>query len=246
MCPPSAIRTEARFTSPHKGGAVTLDDSVLGMNRAEPRSRHERAPGKDCDSVATTTNTDRKAAQSLPTPSAPLLRRLHGAAAVRISFGLIWAIDASFKWLPGFIHGQTLSDELGAAGQIHTPVLHQWISMWHSVATSHPGAFAIGTAVIETAIAFGMVFGVMSNLLFVGSALYSIGVWSSAEAFGLPWTASGITDVGVMSGYVFASLALLYAFGGATWSLDARLRPLLGRFGRLSSPSPEEISARLV
>jgi nitrite reductase (NO-forming) len=164
---------------------------------------------------------------------------------VRIGFGLVWAVDAAFKWLPGFIHGKTLDDELGAAKTVRTPVLHQWISLWHSVGTSHPGAFAVGTAVVETCIAAGMIFGVMSNLLFVGSAVYALGVWSAAEAFGLPWTESGITDTGVMAGYVFASLALLYAYGGATWSLDARLRPLLGKAGRLSSPSPEEIAAHL-
>lgn len=195
--------------------------------------------------MATSTNPAREADQNAPTPSKPLLHRLHGAAALRIAFGLIWAIDASFKWLPGFIHGQTLDDELGGASTVHTPVIHQWIHLWHSVATSHPGAFAIGTAVIETCIAAGLIFGFMSNLTFVGSALYSIGVWSAAEAFGLPWTESGITDTGVMAGYVFASLALFYAYAGATWSLDARLRTVRGRTVWLGSPSPEEITAHL-
>ncbi|MFI1097636.1 hypothetical protein [Streptomyces sp. NPDC020917] len=195
--------------------------------------------------MATYTNAARDAAQRPSAPSGPLLRRLHGAAAVRIAFGLVWAVDASFKWLPGFIHGKTLDDELGAAKTVRTPVLHQWISLWHSVAQSHPGAFAVGTAVVETCIALGMVLGVLSNLTFVGSALYALGVWSAAEAFGLPWTEPGITDTGVMAGYVFASLALLYACAGATWSLDARLRPSLGKAVWLSSPSPEGIAAHL-
>lgn len=195
--------------------------------------------------MATSTNPARDAARSPSAPSGPLLRRLHGAAAVRIVFGLIWAIEASFKWLPGFIHGQTLDDELGAAKTVHTPVLHQWISMWHSVGTSHPGAFAVGTAIVETCIALGLVFGVLSNAVFVGSAVYALGVWSAAEAFGMPWTEPGITDTGVMSAYPFAALALLYAGAGATWSLDARLRPLLGKASWLGSPSPEEIAAQL-
>ncbi|WP_159012200.1 hypothetical protein [Streptomyces sp. NRRL F-5123] len=111
--------------------------------------------------------------------------------------------------------------------------------------TSRPGAFAVGTAVVGTCIAFGPVFGVPSNPCFVGSALYALGVRSSAEAFGLPWTESGITDTGVTAGYVFASCALLSAYGGASWSLGARLRPLLGRAARLGSPSPEAIAAHL-
>lgn len=49
------------------------------------------------------------------------LRRLHGAAGVRIAFGVIWAIDAVFKFLPGFVHGETLDNELGAGADIQTP-----------------------------------------------------------------------------------------------------------------------------
>lgn len=167
--------------------------------------------------------------------------RLRCAAVVRIGFGLVWAIDASFKWLPGFIHGQTLGDELGQGAAVRTPGVHQWIQMWHIVATAAPGAFALGTALTETCIAAGLVFGVVSNAVFVGSALYSLGIWSSAEAFGLPWTAPGITDLGPAVAYAFASLALFCAQAGAAWSVDARLRPKLGRLAWVASPTVEEL-----
>lgn len=174
------------------------------------------------------------------TASSPALRRLHGAAVVRIGFGVLWAVDATFKWLPGFIHGRTLGDELGKAAEVRTPVIHQWLSMWHSIGTSSPTAFAVGTAVVETLIALGLIFGAFSNLVFVGSAIFSFGIWSSAEGFHLPWK-SGMTDLGPSVGYIFASLALAYAFAGATWSVDSKLRPKLGTYGWLSSRSPEEI-----
>ncbi|QMU74718.1 hypothetical protein GXW83_01905 [Streptacidiphilus sp. PB12-B1b] len=170
--------------------------------------------------------------------------RLHRAAVVRIGFGLVWAIDASFKWLPGFLRGQTISDELGQGSAVHTPVIHQWIQMWHGIATTSPGTFAVGTAVIETLIALGLVFGAFSNLVFIGSAVYSLGIWSSAEAFGLPWNTPGITDVGPSVAYIFASLALMHAYAGSTWSLDTRLRPRLGRLAWLAGPTPEEIQQR--
>jgi nitrite reductase (NO-forming) len=174
------------------------------------------------------------------------LRTLHRAAAVRIAFGLVWAVDASFKWLPGFIHGQTLSDELGQGSSVHTPVVHQWIQVWHAVATSAPGAFAVGTAVIETCIALAMVTGFLSNAVFLGSAVYALGVWSSAEAFGLPWSAPGITDLGPAVAYIFAALALFHASAGATWSVDALLRPKAGpRLGRLMGKVPDHLSAQL-
>ena len=153
------------------------------------------------------------------------LRRLHGAAVVRIVFGLIWAVDATFKWLPGFVSGQTLGEELGSGEKIQTPVIHQWIELWHAAATPNPAAFAVGTAIIETLIALGQIFGVLSNLVFIGSAVFSFGIWSAAEGFHLPWTRSGITDLGPSVGYIVASLALFFAAAGATWSVDTWLRP---------------------
>ncbi|HEY2794740.1 MAG TPA: hypothetical protein VGJ28_20435 [Micromonosporaceae bacterium] len=161
------------------------------------------------------------------------LRRLHAAAVVRILFGLLWAIDATFKWLPGFIHGQTLGDELGKADSVQAPVIHQWISLWHGVGTAHPGSFAVGTAIIETLIAIGLITGAFSRLVFIGSAAFSFGIWSAAEGFHLPWTKPGMTDLGPSAAYWIASLALLFAAAGATWSLDTWLRP--GRLAVLTS-----------
>lgn len=178
------------------------------------------------------------AAPVLEPRRAQTMARQHAAAVVRIAFGLIWAIDASFKFLPGFVHGQTLSDELGKGAEIHTPVIHQWIQLWYHVATAHPGVSAPVIGVIEAAIAIGLVTGAFSNLVFVGSAIFSFGIWSAAEGFHLPWTKPGITDLGPSIGYVIASLALFLVAAGATWSLDDRLlRRKLGRFTWLASPN---------
>ncbi|MDT7558120.1 MAG: hypothetical protein QOI68_2590 [Pseudonocardiales bacterium] len=184
------------------------------------------------------------AARTAPSPTStangadPMLRRLHAAALVRIAYGLVWAIDASFKWLPGFIHGQTIADELGGAKKIHTPLVHEWISMWSAIGSVNPGAFAAGTAVVETVIAVCLLLGLFSNAVFVGSAIFSFGIWSAAEGFHLPWSRPGITDLGPSVGYIIASLALLYACAGATWSLDSRLHGRLGRFAWLAGSRP--------
>lgn len=167
--------------------------------------------------------------------AAPSLRRLHATAGARIVFGLVWAIDASFKWLPGFVHGQTLDDELGKADKISAPVVHQWIELWHTVASWNPAAFAVGTAVIETLIALGLVFGVLSNLVLIGSAVFSFGIWSAAEGFHLPWTSPGMTDLGPSVGYIFASLGLYYAAAGSVWSIDRALWPKLGKLRPLAA-----------
>jgi nitrite reductase (NO-forming) len=144
----------------------------------------------------TATTTDPTAAATAPDPAPRLLRRLHGAAVVRVLFGVVWAIDATFKWLPGFIHGQ----KLGAAEDVHTPVIHQWLSMWHDIGTANPSAFAIGTAIVETLIAVGLILGAFANLVLLGSAVFSFGIWSAAEGFHLPWH-QGMTDLGPSVGY---------------------------------------------
>ncbi|MCV7423491.1 hypothetical protein H7K45_23325 [Mycobacterium yunnanensis] len=163
-------------------------------------------------------------------------RWLHGAAVVRILFGLLWAVDASFKWSPGFRGGQTLPDELSRAGKVQTPVIHQWLELWNTVALANPGLFATMMAILESLAAVALIFGVLSNLAFIGTAVLSFGIWSGAEGFHLPFHA-GMTDLGPSAGYVFASLALFFAAAGSTWSLDTWLRSRLGRFSWLAAPA---------
>jgi uncharacterized membrane protein YphA (DoxX/SURF4 family) len=173
------------------------------------------------------------------TRSAVFSRRwLRGAAVVRILFGVLWACDASFKWQPGFIHGQTLHDELGKVSQVNTPVIHQWLALTNMVGMANPPVFALVIAIIETLAALALIFGVLSNATFVGSAILSFGIWSGAEAFHLPFH-SGMTDLGPSVGYIFASMALFFAAAGSTWSVDSWLRPRLGAFAWLAAPAIE-------
>ena len=165
-------------------------------------------------------------------------RWLRGAAVVRILFGVLWAADASLKWQAGFIHGQTLHSELGKVSQVNTPVIHQWLALTHMVGMANPPVFAMGIAIIETLAALALIFGVLSNAAFIGTAMLSFGIWSGAEAFHLPFK-SGMTDFGPSVGYIFASLALFFAAAGSTWSVDSWLRPRIGRFGWLAAPAVE-------
>ncbi len=93
----------------------------------------------------------------------------------------------------------------------------------------------MGIGILETAVALGLILGAFSNAAFIGSAILSFGIWSAAEGFHLPWSRSGITDLGPSVGYIFASLALFYAAAGATWSLDNRV---LRRWSGSSAGSP--------
>jgi thiosulfate dehydrogenase [quinone] large subunit len=166
------------------------------------------------------------------------VRRLHGAAIVRIAFGLLWLIDAIFKWLPGFINGQTLHDELGGASHVNVPIVHDWMLLWNGIGLANPPAFAATIAVLETLAAVSILFGAFSNVGLLGSALLSFGIWSGAEGFHLPWDRAGETDLGPSAAYWIASLALFFAAAGSTWSLDTVLRPRLGRLRFLAAPAP--------
>ena len=196
---------------------------------------------KGCTPVSPTLDAPSAADSSLSSTTRSVVfgrRWLHGAAVVRILFGALWACDASFKWQPGFIHGQTLHDELGKVTQVHTPIIHQWLALTHMVGMANPPVTAVVIAIIETLAALALVFGVLSNAAFVGSAILSFGIWSGAEAFHLPFH-SGMTDLGPSVGYIFASLALFFAAAGSTWSVDSWLRPRLGAFAWLAAPAVE-------
>ena len=190
--------------------------------------------------MSTTLDTTSAADSSLSTRHFAVFgpRWLRGAAVVRILFGALWAADATLKWQPGFIHGQTLHTELGKVSQVNTPVIHQWLALVHMVGMANPPAFAMGIAIIETLAALALIFGVLSNAAFIGTAMLSFGIWSGAEAFHLPFK-SGMTDLGPSVGYIFASLALFFAAAGSTWSVDSWLRPRIGRLGWLAAPAVE-------
>ncbi|MCU1413334.1 MAG: hypothetical protein JWN80_674 [Microbacteriaceae bacterium] len=137
----------------------------------------------------------------------------------------------------GFVDGQTLHDELGGASGVSTPIVHQWLQFWNTVGLTNPSLFAHVIAVIETLVAIALILGVLSNVAFVGSALLSIGIWTGAEGLHLPWFRPGQTDLGPSVGYIFASLALLFAAAGATWSIDALLARRITRARWLFSPT---------
>lgn len=107
-------------------------------------------------------------------------------------------------------------------------MLHNRVAVWHGAASTSPAAFAVITAVVEILIAVALILGFLSSLMFIVTAVWSAGIWTSAEHMHLPFTA-GMTHRGPSIGYVFAAARVaLRGAGGATWSVDAVIRPRLG------------------
>ena len=158
--------------------------------------------------------------------------RRKGIGILRIVFGLIWGVDAWFKWQPGFISGFT--DYLAGAQAGQPLVVHHWIGFWINVIGVDPSAFAYSVALGETLIALALIFGVFTNVTAVSGSIVSILIWSTAEGFGGPYT-SGSTDIGAAVMYVLVFAGLLLSQAGLYLGLDRKLTTALGRFGYLAS-----------
>lgn len=166
--------------------------------------------------------------------------------ALRIAFGLIWAIDAALKWLPGFRSGYMSLLMSEAQGQ--PSWLRPWFEFWINL--QHPRAdfFIYLSATIETLIAAALLLGFARKLTYISAAAFSVVVWATAERFGGPY-ASGSTDIGtaIIYAVVFMALLTLVAYAGpARYSLDYWLERRVSWWWRLAEvrrPSPPQPAA---
>ncbi|MDQ2762138.1 MAG: hypothetical protein M3Y22_01140 [Pseudomonadota bacterium] len=156
----------------------------------------------------------------------------HAFGILRIVFGLVWAIDAYFKWQPAFQSGLITYLTGGMEGQ-PAPVM-AWVKFWIDVVRINPHVFAHIVALSETALAIALIVGVLSNTADLGGVLLALVIWSTAEGFGGPYKA-GSTDIGASIIYVLVFAALFLSQSGLYFGIDRRLTPMLGRWGWLAS-----------
>ena len=145
-------------------------------------------------------------------------------ALLRIVFGIVWLVDASFKWNPEFLNNFTDYLTSGAQGQ---PALVQaWIDLWVRSVSVDPHFFAVVVAVTETALAISLLFGLFTELAIVGGIALTFVIWTTAEGFGGPYVA-GSTDIGAAIIYVLVFVALWLGRSWRQYSLDPYVRKLL-------------------
>jgi thiosulfate dehydrogenase (quinone) large subunit len=160
--------------------------------------------------------------------------RLGGIAVLRIAFGCVWAIDAWFKWQPGFADDFTSYLTKALDGQ--PPAVATWINFWIHVVSVNPHLFAFLVSVGETGIALGLLFGALSNLTCLVGILLSVSIWSTAQGFGGPY-GPGSTDIGVSIIYVLVFTGLFLSNAGLTFGVDRYLASALGSWSFLASGS---------
>jgi thiosulfate dehydrogenase [quinone] large subunit len=142
-------------------------------------------------------------------------------AVLRIVFGFVWLIDASFKWSPAFINN--LTDYLAQGAQGQPLLVQEWVYLWVHVVTVNPHFFAILVALAETAIAFGLISGFLTKIALGGGIAMALVIWSTAEGFGGPY-APGSTDIGTAIIYVIVFIALWLGKCWRHYSIDSFLK----------------------
>jgi thiosulfate dehydrogenase [quinone] large subunit len=166
--------------------------------------------------------------------------RAHGIGAVRIAFGMVWAIDAQFKWRSDFIHN--FVGYLTGALSHQPPLVRHWIGLWINVVKVDPTAVAYVVAISETALAVALIFGIFTDLACLGGALLCLVIWSTAEGLGGPYVA-GSTDIGTAIIYVFVFGLLFLTRAGLYHGYDRRLAGKLGSLSWLASGPADQPAA---
>jgi nitrite reductase (NO-forming) len=166
------------------------------------------------------------------------------AGAVRTAFGLIWAIDAYFKFQPGFLTDYMSIIKDAAAGQ--PAWLTPWFNFWVSTISLNPSFFAWSTRIIEVAIAVSLLFGLGRKWMYILSAVFSFIIWSVPQGLGGPYSPGKVDiDSGLVYMLVFVSLIVIdSALGRSPYSVDYYIERIFPRWERVAELAAPAVLAR--
>jgi nitrite reductase (NO-forming) len=157
-------------------------------------------------------------------------------ALLRIAFGLVWIVDASFKIAGDFVESFQRQVDGAAAGQ--PGWLHWWFEMWSDITAWSPHGFAYLTILIELLTGLGLVLGFARRAGYLLALLWSLAIWAIPEGFGGPYS-SASTDIGtgIIYAIVFAALYGLESVAGSpAWAVDSLIEQRVAWWKRLAEP----------
>ncbi len=131
---------------------------------------------------------------------------LPATAGLRAAFGILWAIAAFLTWRGSFAVNYVGYLQNAAHGQ--PTWLQPWFTFWLSLITPAAALFVWTTRIVETLIAIGLLFGLARKWIYLGGALFSLLIWSTAGGFGGPY-AAGASNLGPALVYVLVFIALI-------------------------------------
>jgi thiosulfate dehydrogenase (quinone) large subunit len=128
------------------------------------------------------------------------------ATLLRVLFGVVWLIDAFFKWQPGF--RDSFAAMLQGMVTSQPGIVKPWFQFWALLATHTGHLLPDGTAVTETALGIALIIGFARRPVYIMGALYALSVWAIGEGFGGPYALGTSTDVGAALIYAFVFVCL--------------------------------------
>jgi nitrite reductase (NO-forming) len=205
---------EERVTMPTTGRIAHRTPNLRRLTHTRPRRRQHNRPGQASRPPETVSSN-------------------RPVTAFRIAFALVWLIDATLKWLPGFRSGFSSMLDQAATGQ--PGWLRPWFDLWTDMPHSMTTAMAYGTAVVETGIALALLVGFARKSVYLLGAGYSLMIWATAEGFGGPYQ-SGSTDIGaaIIYAFVFVALLIVDRPGPDPYSVDALLEQRISWWSRVA------------
>jgi uncharacterized membrane protein YphA (DoxX/SURF4 family) len=141
--------------------------------------------------------------------------------AFRMIFGVVWLIDGSLKFLPGFV--ATFQGSISGQGQ--PAWLQGWFAFWSNQVNADPTFWVYMVGSLELLLGLGLLFGFVRKITYTGGLILSLFIWAVPEGFGGPYVV-GTTDIGTTFIYamVFGALFILDAtYGPTPWSLDGQI-----------------------
>jgi uncharacterized membrane protein YphA (DoxX/SURF4 family) len=136
------------------------------------------------------------------------------ATFLRVLFGMVWLVDAFFKWQPGF--RDSFAAILQGMVTSQPGVVKPWFQFWALLATHTGHLLPDATAVTETALGIALIIGFARRPVYILGALYALSVWAIGEGFGGPYALGTTTDVGAALIYVFVFACLFMLDSSAT------------------------------
>lgn len=158
-------------------------------------------------------------------PRLDLRRRV---ALLRIAFGVMWLVDASFKLSGTFVDSFLHQVKVASSGQPHW--LGFWFDLWADITAWSPHTFAYLTFLIELLTGLGLVLAFARRTGYVVAFVWSLAIWAIPEGFGGPY-GSASTDIGtgIIYAVVFAALYGLDTLAGTpAWAVDSALVRRMG------------------
>ena len=154
--------------------------------------------------------------------------------ALRVAFGVIWAVAAALTWTSDFANHYV--------GYLHNAATGQpawsawWFQMWIDLVTPHVGLFVWGTRIAETLLALALLLGFARKFTYIIGILFSLLIWSTAEGFGGPYSV-GANNIGSAISFVLIFVALIVInlrAGPSPYSLDYLIESRWPRWRRFS------------